>query len=195
MENWTCSTTSKNRSLLSILRNWFSWKVTKTNGRGKTQQHRSCNNHLEHHHSRHQRFTLLIISLGDYHITTLYLNIMNLGGFVKRVQLYNHSLLCMYHALLFDEGEQVTYIIWQLLLASCESQPTNFKTLWTVIRPTFSMFWRGQVMFLHTTTDYYFLIVCHFPLNLLYILCVQMDMTCIPFSRVSTTLLAWKRAS
>ena len=89
---------------------------------------------------------------------------------MKRVQLYNHSLLCMYHAILFDEGEWVTYIIWQLLLASCESQPTNFKTLRTVFRSTFSLFWRGQVMFLHTTTDYYFLIVCHFPLNLLYTL-------------------------
>lgn len=30
---------------------------------------------------------------------------MNLGGFVKRVQLYNYSLLCMYHVILFDEGE------------------------------------------------------------------------------------------
>ena len=52
---------------------------------------------------------------------------MNLGGFVKRVQLYNYSLLCLYHAILFDEGEWVTYIIWQLLLASCESKANKFQ--------------------------------------------------------------------
>ena len=54
---------------------------------------------------------------------------MNLGGFVKKVQLYNYSLLCtgMYHALLFDEGEWVTYIIWQLLLASCEVTANKFQ--------------------------------------------------------------------